>query len=301
VPETVRVDQPVSIKGWKPENYSRRYEGPVTLQTAFALSLNTISAQLTAEVGPSAVAATAHRLGIRSRLLATPSIALGTSEVTPLEMTAAFVPFSNGGRGIIPHVIDRIMTANGDILYERKGSGPGQIIDPRDVGMMNAMMAETVRNGTGKRAQIAGWPVGGKTGTSQDFRDAWFVGYTGVLTAGVWFGNDSGKPTKKASGSNMPAVAWNRFMTAALKGVKPVDLPGNYRFRDPGNFLPQPPALVGEDGAPIVLAPDEANRDRVAEMIARGWLDDPPSEGGSVGFGDAAPHERNFLQRLFGG
>jgi penicillin-binding protein 1A len=296
LPETVRVDQPISIKGWKPENYSHAYKGPVTLQTAFALSLNTISAQLTAEVGPQAVVATAHRLGIRSPLVAAPSIALGTSEVTPFEMTAAFVPFSNGGRGIIPHVIDRIMTANGDVLYERTGSGPGQVVDPRYVGMMNAMMQQTVRAGTGKRAQIAGWQVGGKTGTSQDFRDAWFVGYTGVLTAGVWFGNDNGKPTKDASGSNMPAIAWNRFMTAALQGVAPVDLPGNYRFQDPGNFGPTPPAAIGGDGAPIALAPDADGRDQVAEMIDRGWTDDDLSGGASQ-----PPRKRNFLQRLFGG
>ncbi len=208
----------------------------MTLATALARSLNTVSAQLAAEVGPQAVAATAHRLGIRSELVATPSIALGTSEVTPLEMTAAFVPFSNGGRGVIPHVIDRIMTAGGDILYERTGGGPGQVIDPRYVAMMNAMMQQVVQNGTGKNAALPNWPVAGKTGTSQDFRDAWFIGYTGVLTTGVWFGNDDNKPTKKASGSNLPAMAWNRFMSAALTGVAVADLPGRYQIGDGGNF-----------------------------------------------------------------
>lgn len=308
IPETVRIDQPVSINGWKPQNYSKEYKGPVTLLTALSLSLNTVSAQLTAEVGPSAVVATARRLGITTPLLATPSIALGTSEVTPLELTGAFVPFSNGGRGIIPHVIDRIMTANGDTLYERAGAGPGQVIDPMYVGMMNAMLQETLTTGTGRKAQIAGWQAAGKTGTSQDFRDAWFIGYTGALTAGVWFGNDNNKPTKKASGSNLPASAWNRFMTDALQGVAVADLPGHYRFRDPDNFALQgarqhlPPtavAALGEDGEPIQLSPRRQS-DPIEDQIAeanQGWFDEPPP-------GDAGaqpPRRRGFFQRLFGG
>ncbi|MEJ0096793.1 MAG: PBP1A family penicillin-binding protein [Bauldia sp.] len=172
IPETVRVDQPVSIAGWKPQDFSKTYKGPVTLLTALSLSLNTVAAQLTQEVGPAAVAATARRLGITSPLSATPSIALGTSEVSPLELTAAYVPFSNGGRGIIPHVIERITTGDGKVLYQRSGSGPGQVIDPMYVGMMNTMLQATVAAGTATHAQIPGWQVAGKTGTSQDFRDA---------------------------------------------------------------------------------------------------------------------------------
>src|SRR5205823_1388286 len=204
-PDTVRIDQPVAIHGWRPENYSHKYLGPVTLQSALALSLNTVSVQLTAEVGPAAVAATARRLGITSPLTATPSIALGTSEVSLLELTGAFMPFANGGRGVIPHVIKRITTAGGRVLYDRNGSGPGQVVDPAYVGMMNAMLRETLASGTGRKAELAGWPAAGKTGTSQDFRDAWFVGYTAPLIAGAWFGNDNNKPTKKASGSTLPA------------------------------------------------------------------------------------------------
>ncbi|MBZ0230352.1 MAG: penicillin-binding protein, partial [Bauldia sp.] len=218
LPESVRIDQPVKIGGWSPENYSRRYLGPVTLRSALALSLNTVSAGLTAEVGPRAVVATARRLGISSPLQAIPSIALGTSEVSLLELTGAFAPFANGGSGVIPHVVRRIRTAEGRVLYERSGSGPGQVVDPLHVGMMNAMLRETLERGTGKRAALAGWPAAGKTGTSQDFRDAWFVGYTAALVAGVWFGNDDNRPTKKASGSNMPATAWHRFMVTALEG-----------------------------------------------------------------------------------
>ncbi len=306
-PESVRIDQPVSINGWSPENYTREYRGPVTLATAISLSLNTISAQLTAEVGPQAVAATARRLGITSPMMATPSIALGTSEVTPLELTAAFVPFSNGGRGVIPHVIDRITTAGGDILYERTGGGPGQVIDPVRVGMMNAMLRETLVTGTGRSAEIAGWPAAGKTGTSQDFRDAWFIGYTRVLTAGVWFGNDNNKPSKRATGGSLPAIAWNRFMTEALSGVPVVALPGDYR---PNEFADWDRASETPGGMEGFLAGIE--RTDVADAHG-GWSDpgqpvDWPVASGSepLPVAEAAasgsqPRRNGFLKWLIGG
>ncbi|MCP4385065.1 MAG: penicillin-binding protein, partial [Hyphomicrobiales bacterium] len=282
--ETVRIDEPVTIDGWTPENYTRSHRGPVTLQSALALSLNTVSAQLAAEVGPTAVAATARRLGITSPLMATPSIALGTSEVTLLEMTGAFATFANGGHGVIPHVIERIRTADGDVLYERSGSGPGQLVHPFHIGMMNSMLRDALERGTGKRAAIPGWPAAGKTGTSQDFRDAWFIGYTATLVGGAWFGNDDSHPTKKAAGGNLPAIAWQRFMSAALEGQSPVDLPGNYRFRDPNNFNgnPAPVATVGDDGEILLVA--------------------PPDTTGSIATGQArAEPRRGFFRRLFGG
>ena len=143
------------------------------------------------------------------------------------------------------------------MLYRRTGSGPGRVVAPAYVGMMNAMLRETVERGTGKRAMIAGWPAAGKTGTSQDFRDAWFVGYTGALVAGVWFGNDNAKPTRKAAGSNLPAIAWQRFMTVALDGVPVVDLPGNPRGLTPvydRNGVPV--AAIGAGGGSLRAPPD---------------------------------------------
>ncbi len=307
IPELVMVDQPVSIAGWKPENYSRKYRGQVTLRTALADSLNSVSAQLTEMVTPAAVAATARRLGIVSPLMETPSIALGTSEVTPLELTAAYVPFSNGGRGVIPYAIKRITTAKGKVLYERSGTGPGQVIDPLYVGMMNSMMSQTVAAGTGTKAQIAGWPVAGKTGTSQDFRDAWFVGYTGVLTAGVWFGNDDNKPTKHATGGSLPAVAWQRFMSAALQGLAVADLPGNYNFGDPHNMVYASqqsfPGNAVATGAPMALSPGAVAAGPA--MPQGGWIDQGP--GRPAPPGNVGPQRRRpgpitgFLQKLFGG
>jgi penicillin-binding protein 1A len=306
-PQTVRVDQPVSIKGWKPKNYTKEYLGPVTLETALAHSLNTVSAQLTAEVSPKAVADTARRLGIASPLQATPSIALGTSEVTLIELTGAFAPFANGGRGVIPHVIKRVVTVDGKMLYQRQGSGPGRVVDPRHVGMMNAMLEETLATGTGRKAALPDRPAAGKTGTSQDFRDAWFIGYTAELIAGIWFGNDNGKPTKKASGSNLPAVTWQRFMTVALDGTPPSNLPGNYHGRPPdgapGDVL-RPPEDLGpaaEQSAPEWRDPD--GEWQVAEpggsVPARHEITGPVPPG-EIGAGRTRPR-LGFLDRLFGG
>nr|WP_262297138.1 transglycosylase domain-containing protein [Microvirga sp. HBU67692] len=226
-PDTVRTDSPVNINGWKPENYDRGYRGPITLRNALALSLNTVAVKLNMEVGPKAVVQTAQRLGIASPLQADPTIALGTSEVTPLELVGAYAAFANGGVGVAPHVITEVKTADGELLFNRPASGGlGRIIDPSINAMMNAMMHNVFVIGTAKKAQIPGWPMAGKTGTTNDYRDAWFVGFTGNLVAGVWLGNDDSSPTKGVSGGNLPTDVWHNFMKIALKDQKPVGLPG---------------------------------------------------------------------------
>lgn len=239
-PDTVRDDAPISVRGWKPENYSRDYRGPVTLTDALANSLNTVSVRLTLEVGPQTVATTARRLGIASRLEPNASLALGTSEVTPLELVSAYAPFANGGITAIPHVIDRVRGQDGKILYARVASGTNRVVSPENVGMMNRMLSETLLTGTARRASIPGWTAAGKTGTSQDYRDAWFVGYTGHMIAGVWLGNDDSTPTKKASGSGMPVDIWNRFMRSAHQNVPIIELPGGPA--ENGWSQPMPPA-----------------------------------------------------------
>ena len=203
-PDTLRTDGPINIKGWQPENYSHEYFGLVSLTKALALSLNTVAVRLGLEVGPKAVATTAHRLGIASELQANASIALGTSEVTPLELVTAYAPFANGGVAVQPHMILKVRTADGKLLYQRKGTSNGRIVEPQYVAMMNTMMQETLLTGTARKAELPGWQAAGKTGTSQDFRDAWFVGYTSHLVAGVWLGNDDNSATKHVSGGNLP-------------------------------------------------------------------------------------------------
>jgi len=176
----------------------------VTLTKALALSLNTVAVRLGLEVGPRAVVRVAHRLGILSDLEPNASIALGTSEVTPLEMVSAYAAFANGGIGVRPYVIATVRTANGRLIYRRHPYNYGRVIEPRYVAMMNSMMQQTLLIGTARKADLPGWQAAGKTGTSQDFRDAWFIGYTSHLVTGIWLGNDDGAPTRKVSGGNLP-------------------------------------------------------------------------------------------------
>ena len=225
-PDSVREDRPINLKGWQPENYKHEYFGPVTLSKALALSLNTVSVRLTMEFSPAAVIRTAYRLGIASKLEPNASIALGTSEVSPLELVSAYTPFANGGLAVAPHVIARITAGNGKVLYVRNEQPLGRIIEARYVAMMNEMMQQTLIIGTARKAALPGWPAAGKTGTSQDFRDAWFIGYTSHLVTGVWLGNDDGTPTKKVTGGALPVEIWSRFMRGAHQGVPVAGLPG---------------------------------------------------------------------------
>jgi penicillin-binding protein 1A len=243
-PDTVREDAPITVKGWKPENYEHEYMGPVTLTQALANSLNTVSVRLTLEFGPAAVIRTAYRLGINSMLEPNASIALGTSEVSVMELVTAYATFANGGFAISPHVVERVRGTDGKTLYVRSTQNLGRIVDPRYVAMMNAMMHETLVSGTARKADLPGWPAAGKTGTSQDFRDAWFIGYTPHLVAGVWLGNDDNTPTRKATGGGLPVEIWSRFMKTAHQGVAPVGLPGVGN----GGWLALPRADAGNVG-----------------------------------------------------
>ena len=227
-PSSIRIDAPVRIGNWTPKNYDKKYRGEVTLTTALSKSLNTIAAQLVMEVGPKTIVATAHRLGIESTLHANASIALGTSEVNLLELTGAYVPFSNGGFRVTPHIIKRVKDMDGNILFERKSENGDLVVGPRELGMMNTMLRDVVENGTGKAASIQGRQVAGKTGTSQNSRDGLFIGYTANLVTGVWYGNDNGKPTKKVTGGTIPAQSWKSFMAVAHKNLPMGELPGNY-------------------------------------------------------------------------
>jgi len=242
-PETVREDAPIAVKGWRPENFERQYLGPVTLRQALADSLNTVSVRLTLEFGPAAVVRTAYRLGIASILEPNASIALGTSEVSPLELVTAYATFANGGLAVSPHVIERIRGADGKTLYDRSQQPLGRIVDARYVGMMNSMLHETLVSGTARAANFPGWQAAGKTGTSQDFRDAWFIGYTSHLVAGIWLGNDDNTPTKHAVGGGVPVEIWSRFMRAAHAGVAPAPEPV-----PPAEVSTQPPNRSNDSG-----------------------------------------------------
>jgi penicillin-binding protein 1A len=225
-PDSVEVDEPVKIGNWSPENYKRKYLGTVSLDQAYALSLNTIAVKLTAQMTPASVTQVAKRLGITSKLGQDASIALGTSEVSLLDMTTAFTPFANGGRAVEPYIVNRILSRDGTVLYTRGGDGLGQVIGDRELGDMNAMMRQVILTGTGTKARFDGQDMGGKTGTSQDYRDAWFVGYTPYLVTGVWMGNDDNTPTRKVTGGSLPALVWHDIMQRAHTDMPEIPLPG---------------------------------------------------------------------------
>ena len=287
-PDTMRQDAPIEVKGWRPENYTHEYFGAVTLTQALAMSLNTVAIRLGLEVGPKNVVRTAHRLGISSKLEPNASIALGTSEVSMVELVGAYAPFANGGLAVAPHVVTRIRTLSGKLLYMRQPEERNQVIDTRHVGMMNAMMRETLVSGTAKKAEIPGWPAAGKTGTSQDYRDAWFIGYTASLVTGVWLGNDDNSPTKKATGGGLPVEVWSRFMKAAHEGVPVAALPSA-----PGGWgLSNLAQAASQVSPPTPAAPAQAN--------AGGYRPPPPTRT-NVRPEAAAGLDGWLMDRLFGG
>lgn len=227
-PDSIVEDAPLDYKGWQPRNYNDKYAGNVRLRDALANSLNTVAARLAIAVGPQNIVDTALRMGISSPLQPVPSIALGTQEVSLLELTAAYAPFANGGIGVIAHVITRIETASGKVLYSNLPSGPGRVASQQNVAAMNEMLSYAIEVGTGKRAKLPGWQVAGKTGTTQNNRDALFVGYSARMVTGVWIGNDDGSPMKGVGGGSYPAELWSSFMQRAHQGLTPVNLPSAY-------------------------------------------------------------------------
>jgi len=245
-PNSMRNDVPVRIGKWMPRNAGDKYMGTVTLTTALSHSLNSVAAQLIMEVGPDAVIEVAHRLGIHSGLTDNASIALGTSEVSLLELTGAFVPFANGGYKPQTHLVRRITDTRKGILYDLGAITAPRIIRSQIVGMMNAMLEQTIATGTAKRAGI-GRPAAGKTGTSQNFRDAWFIGYTADYVTGVWVGNDNGRSMKQISGNSLPVYAWKNYMTEAEQRKPVVPLPGSYQLE---NALPGGSDLLPDTNDP---------------------------------------------------
>ncbi len=222
------VDEPITIGDWQPRNYTGKYLGPITLQTALAQSINTVAARLGNEVGTDNVAATAHRLGITSQIQTSPSMALGAVEVTPIEMAQAYAAFSNGGYATKAYGIGRIRTAAGKVLYDHNLASPAReaVIGQPALSYMIQMMREVVADGTGARAKIGGYDLAGKTGTTSDYRDAWFIGYTGGFTAAVWTGRDDNTPMRKVTGGASPAEIWRGFMAASLPRLNVQAIPG---------------------------------------------------------------------------
>jgi penicillin-binding protein 1A len=230
------IDAPIRIGNWQPRDFAGRYQGEMSLAEGLAQSINTIAVQVAQRAGMRSVVSVARRLGIASPLTPEPSLALGTNEVNLLELVSAYAPFANGGNGVWPHGISEIRDSAGKIVFHRSGSGLGQVVSPEFAGRMNEMLSAVIGHGTGISASLPR-PVAGKTGTTQDYRDAWFIGYTADLVAGIWLGNDDSSPMNKVTGGSLPAEAWRRFMLAATRSMPVRSLP----------TAPQPaPSIVAE-------------------------------------------------------
>jgi len=232
-PDTIYYDEPVMIDKWRPSNYAGGFGGRVTLMQAMQNSINTVAVQVSEDIGRENVIKTARRLGITSPLTTHPSLALGASEVTLWELTGAYLPFANRGLSAREHAILKIESDDGQTLFTYKTPKPKRLIKRKIATEMTHMMYQVMYAGTGKRAAIEGHLAAGKTGTSQDWRDAWFLGYTGQLVTGVWVGNDDSSPMKRVTGGNIPAEIWHDFMTAAHENLPAAPLPGATPARNP--------------------------------------------------------------------
>jgi penicillin-binding protein 1A len=225
-PESLVDDNPVEIGGWRPTNFGNSYRGAITLRSALTHSSNMAAVRLTQSLGTARIVEAANRLGALSIRDVGPTLALGTSETTLLEMTAAFAVFANGGLSVMPEIVERIKDEKGRVLFERAKGPPPRIVSARTVSAMNDMMNSVIAGGTGQSAVLELYPSAGKTGTSQRFKDAWFIGYTAQYACGVWLGNDNASPMRGITGGSLPAEIWKELMLKAHEGRLPEPLPG---------------------------------------------------------------------------
>jgi len=232
-PDVMVVDEPFSIGDWSPHNYENRYLGTITIQKALMESINTVAARLADEVGRNTVASVAHRLGVLSPINTDPAMALGTTTVSPLEMAQAYMPFGNGGNLATAYGIEQIKTTDGKVLYRHKVDAKVNVIGNPPLSYMDQMMRAVVAGGTGTKAQIPGYDIAGKTGTTSDYKDAWFCGFTGGFTTVVWVGKDDATPMRKVTGGGPPAELWRSYMVQALPQLQVQRIPAG------------PPAPVG--------------------------------------------------------
>jgi penicillin-binding protein 1A len=272
VADDIRVDEPVRYGNWAPVNYDREFRGEVTLREAFARSLNTVSAKLTMEAGPKVITRTAALLGADAKLAPHPSIALGTGEMTLVDLARLYAPFANGGRRIEPYLISEVRTGNGKVLYRRKASDGEPVITSRALTEMNDVLATAIQFGTGKNASLGSRPAGGKTGTTQGLRDALFVGYTADLVTAVWFGNDDNSPMKKVTGATLPAIAWRGFMTTAHIEKEMSPIPGAAEVVALPISIPRPTFRPQSRVASSRPAPSANVQPRIEEVPQRNEL-----------------------------
>lgn len=227
-PYDVFNDRPISIGKWRPTNYNGEYIGPMTLSEALTRSTNTIAAELGNEANPARVIDLAKRFGVKSEMQPYPSLALGSQEVTLWELTGAYGVFQSGGKRMEPYIIAKVADTRGNVLFQQPVAEPERVYAEDYAAEMNAMLTRVVNTpiGTGQKSRFGSWTVAGKTGTSQDWRDAWFVGFTAQYVGGVWVGNDDDTAMNRVTGGGLPADLWSDIMEMAHEGRRPEPLFG---------------------------------------------------------------------------
>jgi penicillin-binding protein 1A len=278
-PNSKVVDGPVCIGNWCPQNYGHSYSGSVTLTQAITRSINVVPVKLSIALGgkegPKAgrakIVEVARRFGIKAPLPDTPSLPIGSDEVTVIEHAVAYATFPNKGKAVTPHSVLEVRTGAGDLVWrwDRDGPKPRQAIPAPVAADMAGMMSHVVSEGTARRAALDGIPTAGKTGTTNAYRDAWFVGYTGNFTCAVWYGNDDYSPTNRMTGGSLPAQTWHDIMMVAHQGVEIKEIAGVGM----GQKLPQPATPATVAGAPrppeIKPGPPPVLTRRGADILVR--------------------------------
>jgi penicillin-binding protein 1A len=287
-PTSIVVDSPVCIGNWCPHNFSGGFSGAVTLTQAITRSINVIPVKLSIalghgnpKVGRAMIRETARKAGLRTPLPDTPSMPIGADEVTVLDHTGGYTMFPNGGKAQTPHAILEVRTGAGELVWrwDRDGKKPVQVLPPQVASDMNLMMSKVVEEGTARRAQLDGIKAAGKTGTTNAFRDAWFMGFTGNYVCGIWFGNDDYTSTNRMTGGSLPAQTWHEIMAYAHQGIELRTIPGlppqaptapQPRVSDANSANPvaQRPAVLTKRGAEILVHVERLMDDATRALAA---------------------------------
>lgn len=324
-PNSIVVDGPVCIGNWCPQNYGHSYSGAVTLTQAITRSINVVPVKLSiaigqkeqpkapnpAKIGRAKIVEVARRFGLKAPLPDTPSLPIGSDEVTVLEHAVAYATFPNRGKAVTPHAVLEVRTGAGDLVWrwDRDGPKPKQAIPPNIAADMAGMMSHVVSEGTARRAALDGIPTAGKTGTTNAYRDAWFVGYTGNFTCAVWYGNDDYSPTNRMTGGSLPAQTWHDIMVAAHQGVEVREIPGvgmgqklppervaNAQANAAPKVLetkPGPPPVLTKRGADILVRVEKL-LDDAAKTATKSAADDSAKQAKPAASSSALAFPQNY-------
>jgi penicillin-binding protein 1A len=309
-PETVVVDAPITWRGWSPQNYARKYAGRVTLMNALARSINTVPVRLAKDkLGTEIIAQTAKRMGVETPIRTDKTMPLGTSEVTVLDQATAYAVFPAGGLESRRHGISQILNYDGDILYDfgRDAQPARRVLSEQAISSMNRILTQIPVIGTGRRAALSnGVVTGGKTGTTQAYRDAWFVGFTGDYTTAVWFGNDDYTSTEEMTGGSLPAMTFKRLMDYAEQGIEHRAIPGIEA--PPAETQKKPEAVAeaeaDENALPPLVRPRSLSADvtRLLKSIGNAFEQASPLKPKEKGGGRVAvleaPDETSAMPRV---